>query len=357
MFIYILFVTIIILAALCNLNSRQFDNKVLLSIIFLFFVVLVSFTDGNGLDWYGENNLDGYALINYRSLGFENLKRFEPGFVLLNMILGDFHRFLFVMAVGAFIMVWKTINKECEYKYIGVFVYLATMTLYFYMGIYRQAIAQTILIYSWQYRYNRKIFLLLILLACMFHYSAGIALLYLTIPKENVLPIKYCCVLLLLALGIRPFILPLLLSLSMYLPGETSGKIGFYVNGDDFGTSISYSLLLLKLLIYGGAYIALEKRKKSCFFLNMFGLSIIIYLILSFSPTFGRLTYFFSCSEIILVPLTIDGMFKKIKSYARSKIIPVLYTLLVICLYTYSYFSMLDKFSNVYIPYKSILHL
>lgn len=357
MFPYFLLIFFPFLAALFSLGKRDYNGSVLFGIIFLVFVLIVAFTDGNGLDWYGTSETEGYALVDFRFQGFEGLKRYEPGFVFVNLLLGDFHFFLFVMSVTCFLMVWDVIRKNCSYKYIGLFVYIVTMALYCYMGVYRHAIAQTILIYSWKFIDDKKKLSLLILTACMFHYSAAIAFLYFLIPKDKYLSLSKCSLVMFVVFLIRPYILPIVGLVSFFMPGETAGKIDLYLNADDYGAGLSIPLLVFKLFIFLSAYYYLRNNKNSinCFLVNTYVISIILYLTISFSPSFGRLVLFFSCSEILLVPITINQIIVSTRVKRCSPAIPFSYFVFVLGIYMYTYFSFIMSYSEIYLPYKSIL--
>lgn len=354
---YIFYISVLVVAAFRDLFNRTANNRVLVGFIFIFFVLLVGFTDGNGLDWRDTINGEGYSELDYRALGLDGVKKFEPGFMLLNIILGDFRLFLIFMSISCFLLIWSVINHGSSYKLIALFVYLCSMTLYCYMGVYRHALALTIVIYSWKYIDDKRKLFLCILLACTFHYSAAIAFLYILLFRLSIVSLKRWAIIGGIGLLIQPYILPLIISISPFLPGETAGKILLYMNSDDFGSGISYKLLMLKCVIFLFAYYNINKdNQKQCFLLNSYGLSIILFIVITFSPTFARLVDYFSCTDILLIPFTMENLIKKTKRYGRTfTMVPLLYFLLVISTYVYSFFNMLDKFDHIYIPYKSIL--
>lgn len=342
------------------------QSRFLNVLIFTSFVLLVGFTDGNGLDWYGSDNLEGYSEIDYRSLGFSELTRFEPGFVLLNIILGNFRFFLIVMSIVCYYMVWYTIRHMCKYKYIALFVYLASMTLYCYMGVYRHAIAQTIIIYSWNYIDNRKKMLGILILACLFHYSAFISLLYLLIPKTSFISIKKFTFIAVGSFLIRPLIIPAIILLALIMPGETSGKIDLYMNGDDFGTGVSSMLLFSKFALFFFASKYLNRNNVyHCYLFNVYAVSLLLYMTICFSPSFARMVLFFSCSEILLVSFIYQNIKEKHlilkniqaanSSFKSYNSISIIYLLCILFLYIYTFVNTLLKFNMIYIPYKSIL--
>lgn len=354
---YILYIIILIFTTFVEISKTKVNYGMMVGVIFFSFLLLAGLTDGNGLDWFGTSLTEGYGLIDYRALGFDELKRFEPGFVLVNIILGNFHLFIFTMCFVCFLMVWRTIKWGCNYRILALFVFLSSMTLYCYMGVYRHAIAQTVLICSWQYFNDRKKLALFVVIACTFHISASIALLYLFIPRSKVVDIKFWALIALIAFIIRPHILPILMNHVMFLPGESLGKIILYMNADDFDSGVSMLLLLSKLLLFLFAYNYFDRKdEKQSFLLNMYALSILLLMIISLSPTFARMSLFFSCAEILLIPITFEKIISKRRIGVNfSHIVAFPYFLFVIVLYTYSYFNLLIPFSDIYIPYKSIL--
>lgn len=357
MFPYIILIVIPFLIALDEALTRKGKSQIIVGLIFSIFVLIVGLTDGNGLDWYGTSTTEGYGLIDYRAEGFDNLNRFEPGFVLVNIILGDFHLFLFVISVICFLLVWKVIKYECKYKYIGLFVFLSTMSLYCYMGVYRHAIAQTLVIYSWLFIDKPKKQLFFILLAITFHYSAFICLLYLVISKiGKVLSLKLILCIVLIGILVRPYLLPIFQFISFFMPGETAGKLDSYINSDDFEYSFSLSLFIFRLFIYIMAYICIDNSKRrNCFYLNSYAISIILYCVICFSPTFARLVMFFACTEIIIVPLTVYYLKEKKTIIYLTYQVQMCFFLIVSMLYMYMYFKSIIENPDTYLPYKSIL--
>lgn len=357
MFPYILYIALLVIAAFSEQRTPQSRHRLWVIFIFLSFVILAGFTNGNGLDWYGNEVSDGYALIDYKSLNYSELSNFEPGFVFVNKVLGNFHLFLIVMCVACFYMVWHTIKWGSKYKLLALFVYLSSMTLYCYMGVYRHAIAQTIIICSWPYMNNKKKFALFIFAACLFHYAAAIAFLYFLIPKNRVIRLGYYGIIGLVAFCARSYVLPILMVLAVFFPGQTAGKLALYLNADDFGSEFSIPLLLSKIIIFLFAYYYIDRRdEKQCFLTNAYAVSILLFIVVTFSPTFARLSLFFSCTEIILLPITLENIFKKSsKNMNHGNMMPLIYLLLIIVIYTYSYFRILIPYRDIYIPYHSLL--
>lgn len=356
MIVYYSLIILPFLFALIELRGSQHVIKQWW-LIFVLFVIIIGGTNGNGIDW------DGYFVqySDYRNLSLEELIQFEPGFALLLIVLGDCHVFLFFMAILCFLMVFSTLKHECRYPVVGLFIYIITMSLYMYMGVYRHAIAQSIVIYAWQYRYCNKKFILLLVLACMFHYSSVIALFYFFIPRKTRLPIKTLLLLLILGYLLRSYLVTALSLSSGFFPAIIAGKLGIYMNSEEFGTSFSILFFLFKLFTFVVCYKKISRNdENSAFFINAYAISIILYLVISFTPSFGRLVYYYSCTEIILIPILLsnfayDYNTSKLKSLRKNCDISVLVFMLFTFVYSYMYTQSLLSYYDIFVPYKSII--
>lgn len=360
---YFVLILVPLILAILEINGKRNSNSIFYLILF---VLIVGGTDGNGLDWFGTNGTDGYAFIDYRGLGYDDLINFEPGFVFVNKLLGKFHIFLLLMSFTCYLLVWGVIKQECKYKFIGLFVFIASMTLYCYMGVYRHAIAQTLIIYSWKFRNSRKLQSLILFMACLFHYSAIIAFLYLFIPKNKIISIKVFILLLVLGVLIRSSIMPILSVIAAFMPGNTANKFDYYIATGSSDEAFSITLLLFRIFTFLLAYYYINKKSsRDIFFVNTFAISIILYVTICISPSFGRMIMFFSCTEIILIPLILERTKEKILLHRQNTSCRLsnnkyynffnVYFYLFVILYLYQYFNYLIGWRDIYIPYNSIL--
>lgn len=319
--------------------------------ITLIFVVIVGGTNGNGPDWYAYEN------IQYTTFDFQELIQFEPLFILVYKICGNFHVFLFCMATICFAMVARTLKKESPYPFFSILFFISTYTLFCYMGILRQAFALTLIIYSWNYRDNRKIEFLFLLLAIGFHYSSAIALFYLLIPRNKIIGIKMALFGLVIGLAIRPILLSSLAYSMSVISNVVAGKLLLYLDSDGLTTfSFSYFLSMVLILLLMNVYMDKTERK-DIFYYNAYIISIYVYLFLTFSPTFGRLVMYYGAVQINLAAIILYNCGAKFRNGKCSQSTYILLFCVLVTLSSYIYFGgLVSNFEGVYVPYKSILY-
>ena len=346
---YIILWTIPFILAIREVFYKEHFKYAYLGVAFIF-VVIVGGTNGNGPDWYA------YESIQYTTFDFQELIQFEPLFILVYKICGNFHVFLFCMAAICFAMIARTLKKESPYPFFSILAFISTYTLFCYMGILRQAFALTLIIYSWNYRDNRKIELLFLLLAIGFHYSSAIALFYLFIPRNKIIGIKIVILGLIIGLAIRPILLSSLAYSISIISNVAASKLLFYLDSDGSTTfSFSYFLSMLLILLLMNTYMD-KTGKKDIFYYNAYIISIYVYLFLTFSPTFGRLVMYYSAVQINLVAIILYNCGAKFRIGKCSQSSYTLLFCTLIALSCYMYFgSLISNFEGVYVPYKSIL--
>lgn len=312
----------------------------------LLFIGIGGLTKVNGLDFDAYLSIFNYS-ISFTDIG--EFVQFEPFFLLLCSLFPSYEVFIFVFMIINLYLISKTIFRYSPYPCLSLFVYISIYYLLGPMGQLRQAIALSIMIYAWRFFSDKK-FLLFILVASLFHYSALLCLVIYFIPNklyEKKVYIIFIILAFVLFLPAQKLMINILTHFIGSIDSIIGAKLEIYMSREE--AIISIPLLMYKLMI---TFLLLLKRKNllaiSSIFpklLNMYIFSLSLYLFLSFSGTInGRLTLYFSLSEILLLPLLFEVLRKQ---QIRFIIYP-----LILLLCAYQYFSFLFDFSTVFIPYK-----
>lgn len=328
-----------------------YNIRIILSVLLMvLFVIIVGTTDGNGLDWWTDDG--GYAKIDYSKISVFDWSQFEGGFVLVNQLAGNFHLFIFCMALVCFAITLKVIKIESPYIIVSLFIFIASNALYQFMGVYRHAIAQTIVMLLWITKSNTKKQFLIVLAAMTFHIAAAISFLYFFIPKNKIINIKQITMIIMASVIIRYLLIilmPVIITLAL---GPVGDKLSFYDNNDGSNGAFGLNYFIFRCFIVLSSYFIINKHnKKHVFYYNTYVVSVAIYIALTISPTFYRLSMFFSSVEIILIPIIIDEVRKKYRYNANYIFMFLIFSFL----YVYLFIVTLRQGFESYVPYKSFL--
>lgn len=189
------------------------------------------------------------------------------------------------------------------------------------------------------------------IIASFFHYSAIICILLYFIPnklKSVKFYVSIVAISVFVYIPMQRIMMNLLTHVMGYSLGTAGAKVAFYLSSES--TQISILYLMYKILILS---LLLWKRDKllnmSLFpkLLNIYVVSIVMWLFLSFSGSLGgRLSLYFSISEVLLVPYLFWA-------FRHTQLRFIIYPIFII-LCTYKYYSFLYKYAYVFLPYKSI---
>lgn len=144
----------------------------------LFISVFVSLRNNFGADYLTYSD----SFYRFQSGIFIDL--FEPGYILLNIIIGslglDFHFLLLVIALFNYTLLYLSIeNYAKKNKWISIFLFLILFDLFFYsLSAIRQSIAMSIFLYASKYIVSKspKKYFLWILTGMLFHWSSIVLL-------------------------------------------------------------------------------------------------------------------------------------------------------------------------------------
>lgn len=187
MIIYILLLLYLLFLSLLFVN-KKFNKLVFIILSFTPFIIISGFRDFSvGVDT--QQFVNAYArIINMSPRNFD-LLRYEQGFSYFCWTLGKISSnpqiLIFTTSFFINISIGRFIYKNSDNVYLSVILYLLCNFFFSYMNIMRQAIAICILLWGYEFIKNKKYFnfLLFVIIACSFHFSSLLALLY--IPLRN----------------------------------------------------------------------------------------------------------------------------------------------------------------------------
>ncbi len=355
MYLYFIFIILFCFAAgeCLNISLRKFPPLYKVSFWFaiLILIMLSTFRWENGTDW------DTYYSF-FRYLDTPTLLSYmEPGFTLLSSINSSYTNYTFhlgCMAVLSIMPIARKAYRVSPYPLLSLFVWFAISLANIFPV--RQSVAIAIFVFSWTYIDKRQVYkyLLCVLLAMTFHYSAII-----TIPvyfiwhkhiSKKMLLLSIVAVSIVVVIS-QDFIMNMLSNIG----GVFAKKIEFYSNkGDEsFGSIYSPREVLIRGIInrsffFVFAVLLFDKLRSKYQYLNgainMYWYSMLLFLTTTpISVALARLTMYTDVSQIIIVPFVF-----KLRMPLTSKIL----ILVIIGLYFFMRFrGVVNNYYDLYVPY------
>lgn len=344
---YIIYYGSILLASFFGWLSQKFAtdkkekfklNKVFFILSILSLVFIMGFrTQGVGVDDNNYNRIFDQIKENGIWNYFMQTK-LEPGYALANYIVGlftdDFQVFIFLSSLIPTILFYKAIEYERKHVnyFLVIFLYGTVLHLYFF-SITRLFIAASIVTYALRYVFEKKSFkyVMLVLLATTFHYSAiwMLLLLYFSTEKEEKPRDKKKTYI----IAIVIFPIALAIFFNVIVPMIGTGKYEGYITQEVSGFSISdldtLPFIILSLIFEK----SISKDNPRIKIYNfMYALSLIIAIYSKFVGI-GRLQWYLSFSLCIILPSVVREL---IKSKYKSMVV-LLFPLIIIYGFWYSY--------------------
>ncbi|HEU5365123.1 MAG TPA: EpsG family protein, partial [Hanamia sp.] len=282
MLIYVLYFIFLAILAI-QYQFTPFKSNILLFIIVILLAFLAGFQDTSVSKDYLNYQYLFDEIYDITDSGFYYLLAFEPGFVAIVV----FFRHLFASNYGLVIMLFYalssltlkvyTINRLSINPYLTILYYFSYFFLLHEMTQIRIALASAIFLISLIPFLNekRRVFVILILLATCFHYSAIFYLIILFFNTHKLNKNLYITLLFLsLILGVLKF--SILSPLSNLDISDFSGKLNNYIeisNNGSIAVNVFNSLNILNILCcsYFLFFIKnqeLEKDNRLVFFLK-----------------------------------------------------------------------------------------
>ncbi len=286
----------------------------------------------------------------------------EPLFLLLIYsavkLFANFNVVLFVIQLLIMILTYKACEDfEDSNGGVPVFLSYAFFLFIYYnqtLNLLRQSIALSIALLSYRYLVKNKNvpFLLLTVLACLFHKTALIMLLVWVIYKLQQ-KMKYAELIITVMALLVVLFFDQIISAGVYF-GFLSRRYLYYIESGNVDVSLAYIglslLIIIGIIIYRKKLILRSKDNSLYIFMNLIN---VILLLLSFKYNSAiRLTYFFGYVNVLLVPqivqILIEHRRRKIKRFAI-----IVYTIYFVSLSFYHlvYYSKLENHQTY--PYRS----
>lgn len=254
---------------------------------------------------------------------------FETGYFLLNKVCILFGlgktEFLFVIAMLIYIPIFGAIKKYSYAPYISILCYFAFGYFTYSLGIFRQMIAVSLLIYSSKYIVEKKTikYLLMVILAMTFHTTAIIGILlyiiYNRFDWRKIVKLVIVIEMIFLTIGRRIVMLILLM-----FPKYTG-----YVNGKYDQTGGSYVMLLfLNIILFTMCIFEWKSNEKKNLTISALVLAV-LFQSLGYSMTIlGRVVSYYSIYIIFAIPNLLAKFTYKTRVWITMVLIIFLYILI-----------------------------
>jgi len=291
---------IIIIAYLEVINNSPAFSRYSILLISLTLILFAGLRHNVGSDWEAY-----YNVYKYRDVSF-----IEMGYMFLNNTFSDFklpyNIFLLTINSISIILIYKFIYKNSYLLVIPILIFYSELYIYFNLSGIRQAIAISITCYSITFAIEKKRakFVILILLASLFHFTALIFVLAYYIPKSKI-KTKH----LLITLCLLYFAFMGINNISFFNNENLLKKVMWYTSYQENSSNLVtlYIIGTIKRFIVVGLIILfgnnLLKKNNNRYFYNIYLFGLIIYLSsYMLSPDIGtRISSYFTIFEIILV--------------------------------------------------------
>ncbi len=332
MIIYILLFTSIILIGLSKLAIKD-----TLIFIILFLFSALRFDVGYDYSTY-------YNVINYQDEG--NYFRFGSIDKLLIDIARDISFYQFYFIITSFFTLYlisTTVKKYSDNYFLSILIFI-TIPIFYLMSfsIIRQFLAIAIVFYAIRFIINRNLFkfIIFVLIASLFHYSALISL-----PMYFLYRVKFTKIFSLIIIFLSIFISPFLSKiLILYFPYYSN-----YFNNASHGKSLLYFLFFILIFIF--MHYKYIKDYRTSFYFNVYTIGISLYIMFIQLGDVGiRISYYYLIFLIFLIPSIL-----KIYKVKQAYFIMIILTLFIYIFNFYLFEK--NNYKNAYIPYNIFLNV
>lgn len=264
-----------------------------------------------------------------------SLNSFEIGYCLYNKLiitLTDSDRiFIFCTAILSLIGVFYFIKENSKNYFLSVYLYI-TLNFYFYtLGVLRQSIALSCLLFSYRFIEHKKPikYVITILIASTFHNTILICLplYFLCNIKNKRIMLSFLAIISLIVL----FLKKQLIILFSYF--TTNNYLEILVSGEGYKMLLFLIILVLLCLCIIKKY-SLHIANNTNYFIIL-SVGIITQLIATEASVAARLTIYFTVFIIVLLP----NIFEELKSKMKLEKYRIIYIILILLFFLmYIYF-------------------
>ena len=322
---------VLVIYLLTRIGNRGEDrkNKLFLLLTFVVFFVLIAsreMTMGNDTQPY----LRIYEMCDTYKWGiFDMGIRYEPGFLVFNIILSYLHvsprLFLCITALIFSAAVYKFIKDNSHSYLMSVLLFINLLFFFQSMSIMRQFMALSIILFfGFKFIKEKKIlkYAITVIAAALFHYTALIAFLlyplyYLRYSRKRILIIAVCAVL------ISVFMSRIYSSAVLLFDMETDYT---YMIGEAKLNNIISTLIFLAMYVFSLFVIKKEKKQDYSFYLYSLFFTTAVYFISVNMAVLSRMSQYFAIVSIIALPNVIEANIKESKLLVEAIIISLFAT-------------------------------
>jgi transmembrane protein EpsG len=292
-----------ILAYLFMLFSRLINGKnniigkAFAFISFLILWVISGIRYGVGTDFY-----DYYTYLS--RIDIVDIRNNEFGIWLLGSIVNNFtndgQMFIFITSFIITFFIFYTIYKNSAYPEVSILLFFGLGMYFTSLNIIRQYLAISIVFYSINFLFNKKIFIYIIsvLIATMFHFSAIIALVFIVITKLRKSPLMSRLSIFLALMSVLLFYDKVLV---FFIPDQYNDYVNTrYINeGSNYIFFILYLLITIVLHIFRKQLIILDSKNEYYLILLFIGMG--ITLLGTQSLIINRFANYFTVISILVL--------------------------------------------------------
>lgn len=302
------------------LSAFSFVGKRSRLICFWICICLLMFLHGFRAATVGNDTIEYIRIFNEVKNGSDfSMSRYELGYLWFNKILSYISSNPQIVFISSGIFIYYSVGrfilKYSNYPWLSIILFLSYSFFTFFMGTIRQAIAISILLYSFKYLLNGNLckFLIIVILASFFHITAVFfSFAYLSRYIKPSLK-NYSLIALFAIIGLLSFNLILSKLFSIFSMYE------HYDGGKYFGetriASILYVVISFSILIISGNII--KKRISSFTHAYQFEIrceivmvlfAVILFLISTKLNILDRIAIYYNLFTILLLPNAIRSL-------------------------------------------------
>lgn len=320
---------------LLPLSEKRQDN-------IYFGIALVQFLLISGLRSYsvGQDTLGYYEVYkSFQRIGFSGFfiyfPTWEPGYVLTNIIANElgvnFRLYLLIIDAFAYLVIFRFFNRYSPVKWLSVILFVAVGFYFATLHILRQTIAISLILLSYDAILQRNLrkFLILIVTATCFHYTAiFFSISYLLYHGKRISLMKYLLILMAVLMA-NSFIIELLMNLAVGMVA----KYESYNPKELGGTGYGMLVMMVGLMLLG--YIFKQRQLKSQWSLIFFSMALgsFMQVMATGLSIFARACWYWEYALMPYIPILITLTHKK-ESKSLLKVVAIIFSLLFFFLIT-----------------------
>lgn len=357
----IYYLTILFLFLFSFLNHFRLDKfgiNLLIAAIFIFFIFLGGFRFEVGADWGSYREL----FINISNWNDLFYTRVEPLFMLFGFltknIMNNYSFFIFIFFTVSFSLKFNFIRVYSPDIFLSLIIYFFTLFLIYDVNGLRQGMALGLTLFSTKYILNRNNykFLLILLIACLFHTSAIIFIPFYYLSRikisNRILSISLFLIVA-LSIPLRYFFKNSELFQSLILI-DSFKHYSVYTTSEDYkldipilSVAVFQRIFIMLFFILSYQRIKVEENVK-LLFRNAYFIGIVLFLLFSFSSEFAaRLSFYYKAFEIAMIPLIVYSF----PRFHQKIILLLLFT----CLAIFGTYRLLSIPYGYLLPYNNLL--